>query len=44
MNSSRSTLGYTEDGRVMNSSRSTIGYYESIKGSQAALFFFFFFD
>jgi hypothetical protein len=44
MNSSRSTLGYTEDGRVTNSSRSTIGYYESMKASHAALYFFFFFD
>src|SRR6056297_2958271 len=28
MGSSRSTVGYIEDGRVMNSSRSTIGYIE----------------
>lgn len=44
MNGSRSTIGYIEDGRVMNDSRTTIGYYESLKGSYAALFFFFFFD
>jgi hypothetical protein len=44
MNSSRSTIGYVEDGRAMNSSRSTIGYFESLKPTHAALYFFFFFD
>jgi hypothetical protein len=31
MDSSRSTIGYIENGRVMNSSRSTIGYFENGK-------------
>ena len=44
MNSSRSPIGYIDNGTVMNSSRSPIGYYDGIKGSYAALFFFFFFD
>jgi hypothetical protein len=28
----------------MNSSRSTVGYYEGVRGTYAALFFFYFFD
>ena len=44
MSGSRSTIGYIENGRVMNGSRSTIGYYEGVKDSQAAMFYFFFFD
>jgi hypothetical protein len=44
MNSSRSTIGYIEDGRAMNSSRATVGYYEGVRGIYAALFFFYFFD
>ena len=44
MNSTRTTIGYIDNGTVMNSTRTTIGYYDGIKGSHAALFFFFFFD
>jgi hypothetical protein len=29
---------------LMNSSRSTVGYYEGVRGTYAALFFFYFFD
>jgi hypothetical protein len=44
MNGSRNTIGYIENGRAMNGSRNTIGYYDGVKDSQAALFFYFFFD
>ena len=40
MNSSRSTVGYLENGRVMNSSRSTIGYIENgrvMNGSRSTI-------
>jgi hypothetical protein len=44
MGSSRSIRGYVEDGKVLDSSRSIIGYYEGVLPSQAALYFFFFFN